>query len=84
MEREKSRGVNLKAEKDLLLSSEQRLSHEVDALVKERHNQNTLLTNLQVQLASDSIFRCFTCATDNSKQHEASGGRDADPIAESN
>ena len=39
--------ASIKSEKDLLVASEKRLTQEVDALLKERHSQNTLLTNLQ-------------------------------------
>ena len=59
LERERNRATNLKAEKDIISHSEQRLSHEVDALIKERQNQNSLLTNLQVSL---SLTYCCSIA----------------------
>ena len=49
LEREQTRGNSLRAEKDILLNAEHRLANEVDALIKERHSQNTLLANLQAR-----------------------------------
>ena len=38
---------NVKAEKDLIKASEQRLSIELDSLRRERHTQTMLMGNLQ-------------------------------------
>ena len=38
---------NVKAEKDLIKASEQRLSIELDSIRRERHSQTMLMANLQ-------------------------------------